>query len=324
MNRRTDGPDGRIEAQAALHEALRRMPAWNRDALGAVLDAHRDTADAGAMSSTALDAPPSGARLFCSRWHVGHDPVSFADLVTAPADGTAGEVAARIAADGDRTIARVLMGVDWRLVGAEPRLRALATLRGERKSGLAWLTGFDGGLPAWRRLSGFGDRIGWIALRTITALHDRRDARSLRRVDAACRTGEAAALLDPLADLAVSAAARGAKIGYAVPRLILLREIAHATRSMSALVFACDRLAEVVHQYLESAHTTAGIATCHRARLGFLLEAEGASPNDDNRRGHLVDTVLSAVRCGIDTGALLPDVGTFPAFPARPHAESPR
>jgi hypothetical protein len=304
-------PDASVIAQTALIEDLHRIAVWDRAALTAILQTHFSTSPPPPFS--AADSPASTA-LYCSQWHIGLDPQCFADL--------ARDTVARGAIDSDRTIARMLMAVDWRLIGADARLRALHVLRGDTsgdtRRGLVWLTGLDGDMPPWRRLSSVGERIHWLGLRAISTYFDRKDARLLRRVEAAWRTDDPSALLRALAALAESAVARGTKIGYAVPRL-LLREIAHTTRSPSALAFACDRLAEIVRQYLEYAHDPSEIAACHRATLGFLLEAQSASSGDDAvRRGAIVDVLMSAHRDGLPGHALAWPDDAFPGLAPPP------
>lgn len=78
-----------------------------------------------------------------------------------------------------------------------------------------------------------------------------------------------------------SAAHRGIKIGYAVPRLVLLRACARELCEAADLAFASRWLAEIALQYEEGARDAAQSASCYRAALSFAMEAARAS--DDPR-----------------------------------------
>ena len=250
---------GNVHENLARH--LREVDTWTEAAVSHVLEnCFRDL--------PAAEPPAQGSssrNLFLGHTHVGYTFRSFATL-----EGESEHALQLLDFD---EIACALMALDWETQGLSVRLRTLERLKIPEKSGLDWLTGRDEELPRGRT---FEDKAQLLVVRVVSAYFDWRDHRLLRKLKGASCDGDRA---DAVVALYRLGALRAAKIGYFVPRLALLREVAYEWGDVELAVEVAKRSAEIALKYRETATDHAAIAQCNRVALSFLTAAIKLGPD---------------------------------------------
>lgn len=279
-----------MDAHENLARHLREIDVWTEAAVYQVLEnCFRDLPAAEPLPARVS----SGRNLFVGHTHIGYTFRSFATL--------AGESEQALQLLDFDEIACALMALDWEIQGLSVRLRTLERLQIPEKSGLDWLTGRDEELPRGRTL---GDTAQLLVLRAAAAYFDWRDHNLLRKLKGASRDRERA---DAVVTLYRLGAMRAAKIGYFVPRLVLLREVAYESGDLGLAVEAAKRSVEIALKYREAATDHAAVAQCNRVALSFLTAAMKLGPDAGRSVANEVAYVLrSALFDGCSASSLWP------------------
>lgn len=238
-------------------------------------------------------------RLVISQRHLGLSDTSYADLVLADAAG--GTISLT-----DKFAARMLMSIDWQILGLTARLRALERLRGETKQGLQWLTGLSGPMPSAKSLT-ISDKLAMLVLKSVGNYYEDKDRRQIAELQRALDAADKKSMASAILKLVESGLTRGAKLGYVVPRLTLLREAGYETKEDSLIRISTKYLAELSHQYIEYAVEDHELSACYRAGLTFLLEAAKHGSDDQSHLTGLMEELLKgALYRGLKADSLMP------------------
>lgn len=235
-----------------------------------------------------------------TRRHLGITNTSHADLALSDCN--------EIVVCTDMHAARVLMAIDWQIIGLMARLRALERIRGETKQGLQWLTGFDSATPSMKSQATLSDKLALFIAKLVGHYYDRKDCREIAKIQLAINTEDESSAISAIVKLAEIGITRGVKLGYIVPRLTLLREVGHETRSNSLIFISAKCLAELSLEYTKYANEPYEFSACYSAGLFFLLEAVKHGPKDHSIHTDSIEELLKgALWCGLSANSLIPE-----------------
>jgi hypothetical protein len=203
----------------------------------------------------------------------------------------------------DSEAADALMAVDWQVLGLTRRLAALERIEADTKRGMDW-QGIEG-MPSIKRLASWGDKLAALTLSIVGWGFDYVDRRAIANLRRAIINSSESEMVVPIETLANSAIVRGLHLGYAVPRVALLREVGFAVGNEALIATAALYLSELAHQYVEYAHTDGAVGRCYSVSLSFVIEAARFTVGDHGRISDGMARVLIASHnCGISAAAL--------------------
>jgi hypothetical protein len=169
---------------------------------------------------------------------------------------------------------------------------ALERIQGDTKVGLEWLTGLNG-IGSIRELPSLTDKLISSAIKLIGWGFDSIDDKAIKRLRQALATRNEHTMIDPIASLAASSASRMMRLGYMVPRAILLREAGFANGVNAEIISrAALYLSALSQQYLEHASTHLAISRCYSVALSFALEASRFCQADQSSVANQISNIL--------------------------------